>query len=158
MSGATADAFMYLGLYNAETENKYPYRSGYDGYVPPCAYDASSATAVSVSSYSYVAPKSVPVMKGFLSTQPLAVSVDSDSPDFKSYASGIFDSSTCGTQLNHNVLVVGWGTDAASGLDYWLVKNSWSSNWGDQGYIKIQIVDGVGICGVQLEPMSVVAN
>jgi len=51
--------------------------------------------------------------------------------------------------MDHAVLVVGYGYDAPSGKEYWLVKNSWNTTWGDQGYIKLAIVDGAGICGVQ---------
>ena len=65
------------------------------------------------------------------------------------------DDTSCGTNLNHAVLVVGWGNDADSGLDYWLVKNSWNVSWGDRGYIKIAIVDGEGICGIQQLPETV---
>ena len=50
--------------------------------------------------------------------------------------------------------MVGYGTDAATGLDYWLIRNSWSTIWGNQGYVKLKIIDyttslGTGICGVQ---------
>jgi cathepsin L len=55
--------------------------------------------------------------------------------------------------LDHGVLIVGYGTE--NGVDYWLVKNSWSSDWGDQGYVKIERSDSKsdpGICGVAMQP------
>ena len=66
------------------------------------------------------------------------------------------DDASCGTYLDHAVLTVGWGNEG--GKDYWLVKNSWNTTWGDQGYIKIAIIDGNGICGIQMEPETVDSN
>ncbi|CAG2176727.1 unnamed protein product, partial [Oppiella nova] len=59
---------------------------------------------------------------------------------FTGYKSGVFDVPTCGTQfewVNHCMLIVGYGTDEQSGKDYWLVKNSMGTQWGEQGYIKM---------------------
>ena len=64
------------------------------------------------------------------------------------------DDENCGTDQDHAVLTVGWGHD--DGKEYWLVKNSWGEDWGDDGYIKIAIVDGAGICGIQVLPTTVV--
>jgi len=50
------------------------------------------------------------------------------------------------------VLLVGWGYDDSLGKNFWLVKNSWNTTWGDNGYIRLAIVDGDGICGIQMEP------
>lgn len=124
--------------------------------MPACAYDESSATSVNVSGYSFVTADNVAQMKAALATQPLAVSIEADTYVFQTYHSGILDSASCGTYLDHAVLTVGWGTE--NGQEYWLVKNSWNTSWGDQGYIKLAIVDGQGICGVQMEPELVTAN
>ena len=93
-------------------------------------------------------------MKAALTKQPLAVSIEADTKVFQTYKSGVLDSQECGTKLDHAVLAVGYGKDADTGLDYWLVKNSWATTWGDEGYVKIAIVDGKGICGVQMEPLA----
>ena len=87
-------------------------------------------------------------MKAALNQQPLSVLVEADKLIFQLYTSGVFDSTACGTNLDHAVLAVGYGTDAASGKEYWLVKNSWGTAWGDAGYIKIAIEEGQGICGI----------
>jgi len=95
-------------------------------------------------------------MKAAIADRPLAVAIEADTRVFQSYTSGVFDDASCGTNLDHAVLAVGWGTE--NGQEYWLVKNSWNTTWGDQGYIKIAIVAGEGICGVQMEPLSVYTN
>lgn len=88
---------------------------------------------------------------------PTSVAIEADKLVFQFYTSGIMNSANCGTNLDHGVLAVGYGTDG--GQDYYLVKNSWASSWGDQGYIKIaNNGDGNGICGIQMEPVRAVTN
>ena len=87
-------------------------------------------------------------MKAALATQPLSVASDVNS-NFRYYRSGVLDDTSCGDNSYHATLLVGWGNDADSGLDYWLMKNSWGPTWGDKGYIKLAIVEGKGICGIQ---------
>lgn len=63
------------------------------------------------------------------------------------YKSGVYDEPKCSkTDLDHGVLLVGFGTDERTDKKYWLVKNSWGTTWGEQGYIKI--VRGKNDCGV----------
>jgi C1A family cysteine protease len=64
---------------------------------------------------------------------PISVAVDANTLQF--YSSGIYYSSNCSSSdLNHGVTVVGYGT-SSTGLDYYIVKNSWGSTWGENGYI-----------------------
>ena len=88
-----------------------------------------------------------------LQEQPLIVSIEADKFVFQFYSSGVLDNTNCGTNLDHAVLVVGKGTES-DGTEYWRVKNSWNTSWGDQGYIKLAVTgNDAGICGVQVEPM-----
>ena len=111
-----------------------------------------------MSDYKTVTANDVKQMKVALAKQPLAVAIEADKMVFQTYKSGVLDASECGTRLNHAVLAVGFGKDAEIGLDYWLVKNSWNTTWGDNGYVKLAIVDGEGICGIQMKPLYPISN
>ena len=154
--GMQARAFKYLESHKAELESVYPYTSGTTKKKSSCAYDSDSKTAVEASTYKNVTANSPSQMKAALAQQPLAVSIEADKKVFQTYKSGIMDSTKCGTKLDHAVLAVGYGTE--NGQDYWLVKNSWNTTWGDQGYIKLAIVEGNGICGVQMGPLYPSSN
>ena len=68
---------------------------------------------------------------------------------FKDYKSGVYTSDVCkngSSDVNHAVLAVGYGTCPKTGKDYWIVKNSWGTAWGDEGFFKIE--RGVNMCGV----------
>jgi cathepsin L len=85
--------------------------------------------------------------------QPVSVAVQADSSVFQHYSSGVLTDSKCGTSLNHGVLAVGYGTE--NGQKFWLVKNSWGTSWGDNGYIKIgrsESTNDAGICGIAIQP------
>jgi len=83
-----------------------------------------------------------------LTSQPIAIAIEADQACFQFYHSGVLDDRSCGTNLDHGVLLVGFDTDASLKKDYWLVKNSWGASWGDKGYIKF--VRGKNQCGLTL--------
>ena len=151
-------AFKYLESHYVETESAYPYKSGKTRTAGTCQYSSISKTSIETSSYAFVTADSVSAMKSALAGQPLAVSIEADKSVFQYYTGGVLDSTKCGTSLDHAVLVTGWGHDSTSGKDYWMVKNSWGTGWGDKGYIKLAIESGKGICGVQEEPLTVKSN
>jgi len=82
----------------------------------------------------------------------VSVAIEADQAAFQLYTSGVI-SKNCGTNLDHGVLVVGYGTDASLG-DYWKVKNSWGGKWGESGYFRLarSAATGPGVCGLQMEP------
>jgi KDEL-tailed cysteine endopeptidase len=95
-------------------------------------------------------------MMGALVKQPVSVGIEADQRAFQLYSSGVF-TEDCGTTIDNAVLLVGYGHDDKSNLDYWIMKNSWGTTWGDKGYIYLgkgndpngePYNDGKGQCGV----------
>ena len=86
--------------------------------------------------------------------QPVSVAIQANKRSFQMYQSGIYSDLDCGTQLDHGVLVVGYGFDFDNDMDYWIIKNSWGPEWGENGYIRIQrnIEDSRGLCGIAMQP------
>ncbi|KAL3739732.1 hypothetical protein ACJRO7_021063 [Eucalyptus globulus] len=80
--------------------------------------------------------------------QPVSVIISSGCQEFQSYSGGVFNSE-CGQQLDHAVVVVGYGT-SEEGTDFWKIRNSWGERWGERGYMRIQRGRGSseGICRV----------
>ena len=96
-------------------------------------------------------------MKVRVHKQPVVVAITANNLYIHSYTSGVIDATDCYTSMSglnpidHAVLIVGYGYDKATRLDYWLIKNSWNTTWGDKGYMKIKIIDeefDIGVCGV----------
>ncbi|XP_062378391.1 procathepsin L-like [Sardina pilchardus] len=124
-----------------DTKDYYPYEAQ-DG---TCHFDPSGVGAT-CSGYVDVMPKGdeSALQEVVANVGPVSVAVDAT--NFQNYQSGVFNDPSCSSsQINHAVLVVGYGTEG--GQDYWLVKNSWSTSWGEQGYIKMSRNQG-NQCGI----------
>jgi cathepsin L len=118
-----------------ETEDDYPYTASSGN---PCAYDPSLAVAKNFSYYENVTSGDEKALMVASSQRVISVGIDASSFAFQLYSSGVYNQPTCMNgwyQLDHGVTVVGYNHDGASGLDYWIVKNSWGSDWGQEGYI-----------------------
>ena len=145
--GLMDGAFQYAIDNGMCTESSYPYKAK-DGSCQSCE------TVVTISNCKDVPPKNQLALKEAVATiGPVSVAIEADTRTFQLYTGGVLTSSACGTNLDHGVLTVGYGTEG--GIEYWLVKNSWGSSWGDKGYVKIERSDSTkdaGICGIALEP------
>lgn len=132
------------------TEETYPYISQ-SGETQVCQTECSVVPNTRIQSWVDV-PSTDQDLMSAIAQQPVSIAIEADQKDFQLYKSGVF-TGKCGTTLDHGVLVVGYGTENKE--DFYLVKNSWGTTWGDQGYIKLgrgpQYNDGQGQCGILLE-------
>ncbi|ELT95681.1 hypothetical protein CAPTEDRAFT_173171 [Capitella teleta] len=127
------NAFNYVKANNGiDTEAFYPYEGhddwcGYDG--SPGHKGANCTGHVDVQQGDELALKQAVATVG-----PVSVGIDATHRSFQLYKSGIYDEVACSnSSTDHAVLVVGYGSQG--GHDYWLVKNSWGTSWGMDGYI-----------------------
>jgi len=114
-----------------------------------CQYSSSNAVA-KITSYVQETSKSETKIRDMLVAYgPLAVAMNATPLQY--YSSGIFTSS-CAGALNHAVVLVGYGS--SNGADYWIVRNSWGTGWGEKGYFRI--ARGKGQCGINTYALSAV--
>ena len=133
------------------TDTDYPYK----GRKGTCQSDETKYVDMQITGYTKLGsgsstwdPVDEDEIKEFLyETGPLAVALNAN--PLQTYSSGILDktSSQCPTSgMNHAVTMVGYGHDDSQDKDYWIVKNSWGKNWGEDGYFRIR--RGTGCCGI----------
>ncbi|KAK7269863.1 hypothetical protein RIF29_22641 [Crotalaria pallida] len=131
-----------------DTEEDYPYRARDH----TCDPNRKNARVVTIDGYEDVPPNDEQSLKNAVAHQPVSVAIEAGGRAFQLYDSGVF-TGICGTELDHGVTVVGYGTE--DGKDYWLVKNSWGPEWGESGYIKMErsiATSETGKCGIAIEP------
>lgn len=144
-SGGLMDyAFQYvIDNGGIDSEDDYNY-TAVDG---DCWVNASERVVVTIDSFVDVAADSEDQLAAAVQLQPVSVAIEADQAGFQSYSSGVFDDADCGTNLDHGVLVVGLESDA------YIVKNSWGTSWGENGYIRMARNVGTtgGICGIAMQ-------
>jgi len=138
--GLMDNGFKYIEKNGLAKESVYPYT----GETNKCDKGKQAQHVVTVTGYTDVPQKSTAALKAAATKGPVSVAIEADKSAFQLYKSGVFTSKTCGTKLDHGVLVVGYGTEG--GKDYWKVKNSWGATWGAKGFILIE--SGKNLCGI----------
>jgi len=124
-------AFQYImdnkGI-DTEASYKYTARDG------SCKFSAANVGST-ITSFQDVTSGSEPSLQSAIQAKgPISVAIDASQSSFQFYHSGVYYEKSCSsTRLDHGVLAVGYGTQ--SGKDYYIVKNSWGTSWGAQGYI-----------------------
>ncbi|KAI9119994.1 hypothetical protein K1719_008963 [Acacia pycnantha] len=145
--GLMDDAFKFIINNNGiNSEANYPYK-GADG---TCNANEEGNHIATIKGYEDVPANSEPALQKAVVNQPVSVAIDASGSDFQFYKSGIF-SGSCGTELDHGVTAVGYGV--SGNTEYWLVKNSWGTEWGEEGYIRMQRNVGAqeGLCGIAMQ-------
>jgi C1A family cysteine protease len=152
--GLMQNAFTYIHDKGITLEEQYPYTG------TSSRFSCQNFTPVTyVSGCENVIPNELQLTYA-VENQPVSVSIEADSRTFQLYKSGVYDDVGCGTSLDHGVLTVGYGTE--NGKDYWIVKNSWGSSWGEEGYIRIArnsvSTSTSGVCGIAMDASYPIMN
>eukprot|EP01012_Entosiphon_sulcatum_P054536 TRINITY_DN7540_c2_g1_i1.p1 TRINITY_DN7540_c2_g1~~TRINITY_DN7540_c2_g1_i1.p1 ORF type:complete len:396 (+),score=95.85 TRINITY_DN7540_c2_g1_i1:34-1188(+) len=137
--GAIAElAFDAMASKGIALEKDYPYQSG-SGRDYTCRYDpVKTPSAANVTGHvTLPSNQYAPLMQAVATLGPIAITVAANT-GWQLYVGGIFDGcDQKNPDLNHAVQLVGYGHEASNGKDYWLVRNSWGTTWGEKGYIRI---------------------
>ncbi|XP_020087908.1 fruit bromelain-like [Ananas comosus] len=124
------------------TEASYPYKEVQGN----CASNIVP-NAASITGYKFL-PRSESKLMNAVSQQPVAAAVEADKK-FQLYTGGIYKG-PCGVMINHAITVIGYGADNSTGDKYWIIKNSWGTNWGENGFMRLEkdVASKSGLCGL----------
>ncbi|CDW72335.1 cysteine protease [Stylonychia lemnae] len=112
-----------------------------------CHYDPAKGV-VEVKKVVKVKPNDSEELKKAVTQSPVTVVINAGTMEFQTYQGGIFNPKNCPAEVDHTLLVVGYGKEGDQG--YWICKNTWGNSWGESGYIRIAMTDGPGVCGINL--------
>jgi len=142
--GLVTTTYDFLTDFPICLQKEYPYKTDQDG---KCLQDECTDTDYVIREYSKVPPFSADALKETATYSVVALGIAGDSEVFQFYKSGVFDDQECGTTMNHAVAVVGYGND--DGKDFFILRNSWGTSWGEEGYMRIAPGDETtgGTCG-----------
>ena len=132
-NGGRADStYKYIkAIGGVEKESDYPYK----GTKGDCAATESKFVAT-ITGYSTTTKQSESALMNAVAEGHVAVAIDASHISFQLYNGGIYDESKCSsTKLDHEVICVGYGSE--NGVDYWIIRNSWGTSWGESGYVRM---------------------
>jgi|TARA_B100001540_G_scaffold85735_2_gene77323 C1A family cysteine protease len=143
-----------------DSEFQYPYT----GEGLRCNRFKLQMRVASIDGFEDVPPGDEKELEKAVAQQPVSIAIEADTKSFQLYAGGVYDSKECGESVDHGVLVVGYGFDKTPKESathhkkhhkhYWKVKNSWGSQWGESGFIRMarRISSETGQCGITTSP------
>lgn len=145
--GLMDSAFQYvMSVGGLASQEDYPYT----------ATDGKCKTGLKrygkITNFADVPANSSAALKAAIAKQPVAVAIEADTFTFQGYSGGVINDNSCGTNLDHGVIAVGYSdgdSDNEASIPYYKVRNSWGASWGEGGHVRIGIKDGAGICGIQ---------
>ena len=147
--GLMDDGFQYvIDAKGICTEESYPYEAHDEDSCKVCD------KVMTITGFTDVDENNEDALKQAVAQLPVSVAIQANTFQFQFYRNGIF-TGNCGYpssyELDHGVLVVGYGTE--DGKDYWIVKNSWGTIWGDKGYIRLarNVEEKQGKCGIAMQ-------
>jgi cathepsin L len=123
-------------------EKDYPY-TAQDG-----TCQTGKPVRATISSYTDVTSGDEASLRKAIAVGPVSVAIEADQACFQFYSGGVLSDPSCGTQLDHGVLAVGYVNSGST--PYYIVKNSWGNSWGMQGYVNI--AENSDECGIAMEP------
>jgi len=148
--GSYHSAYNWLKSHKAALDSNYPY-TGKNGTCKNVSgtYGVSSFGSVSGNTSS---------IKSAVEKGPINVAVCGKCDPFYNYKGGIITTSMgCGDHLDHAIAAVGWGS--SNGKDYYIVRNSWGTRWGESGFARIQTASsGTGVCGIHKDVVHVTSS
>lgn len=148
--GLTDDCFTYIiinqgGLFMQESD--YPY-TGIDG---ECKFDSSKGVG---GIRGWIQPKKeAEIVELVYRYGAVVCTMDASSYSFSTYTSGIYsDNDNCNPlSINHGIAIIGYGVE--DNVNYWIAKNSWGKEWGEDGFVRL--IRGKDICGIAVSPIAV---
>lgn len=143
--------FEYIRDHGITLANKYPYEQS----EMQCRQNETAGaypreSIIKIRDYARIDPGDEQKMKQVIATLgPLACSMNAGPISFEQYEGGIYEDEECNQdEVNHSVVVVGYGTE--NGRDYWIIKNSYSQNWGESGFMRLRR-NADNFCGIASE-------